>query len=625
MKTPILLPLPHQLSFTEGNFPLSNNRLIIIDSDHPQSLIFSASRIKDAINSFLGYQWEIVASIAVPQEDICLSLHIETDKISHPQGYSLQITPQLILIEAHDEAGIYYGCCTLVQLLQNYLPLLKNKEEGSNSFLPCLEIIDWPDFTKRGVMLDISRDKVPTMDTILSLVDLLASWKINQFQLYIEHTFAYRQHPEVWADASPFTGEEIMILDAYCRRRFIELVPNQNSFGHLEKWLAHPRYRQLAEAPDGFDVPWGHQDGPFSLCPLDPGSLKLITSMYDELLPHFSSRQFNVGCDETFDLGQGRSQEECALLGTGRVYLDFLLKIYQEVKARGFTMQFWGDIIMAHPELVSELPKDSIALEWGYEADHPFNEHGQKYIEAGLPFYVCPGTSAWNSIAGRTDNTLGNLLNAAENGIKYNAIGYLITDWGDNGHWQTLPISYLGFAAGAAYSWALEANRTLDIKTVLDHYAFQDSSESMGKVAYDLGNVYHAIGIEPVNASALFYILQQPIKEWVGFLEPEVAVKAIHNTLETIEAAAKPLQSERSRRPDASLLRREFNLTAKLLQHACRRGSFGFGSAEYSSHSLAEELREILIEYQAIWYLRNRPGGLKASLAHFDLPLAEYQ
>ena len=54
-------------------------------------------------------------------------------------------------------------------------------------------------------MLDISRDKVPTMPTLFALVDRLAEWKINQLQLYIEHTFAYRGHEEVWRNADPMT------------------------------------------------------------------------------------------------------------------------------------------------------------------------------------------------------------------------------------------------------------------------------------------------------------------------------------------------------------------------------------------------------------------------------------
>ena len=81
--------------------------------------------------------------------------------------------------------------------------------------LPPCRIEDWPDFAARGVMLDISRDKVPTLATLTGLVDLLAGWKINQLQLYTEHTFAYAGHERVWRGASPMTGEQIERLDQF--------------------------------------------------------------------------------------------------------------------------------------------------------------------------------------------------------------------------------------------------------------------------------------------------------------------------------------------------------------------------------------------------------------------------
>ena len=223
---------------------------------------------------------------------------IENDKsISHSQGYRLSIAPTGITISASAPAGQFYAAATLRQLRRQF-----------PKSLPCMEIEDHPDFPVRGVMLDISRDKVPTMQTLFALVDLLAGWKINQLQLYMEHTFAYSQHKTVWAAASPMTAEEISDLDAYCQERFIELVPNQNSFGHMERWLKHPQYQHLAEAIDGADTPWGFRwKGPFSLCPTDPASIELLAGLYAELLPNFSSRLFNVGCDETFDIGQGRS------------------------------------------------------------------------------------------------------------------------------------------------------------------------------------------------------------------------------------------------------------------------------------------------------------------------------
>jgi hypothetical protein len=622
---PVLLPAPRNLKLTDGICTLYNKRLILVDHDHPQLILFSALQLQDAINAYHHQKLEIYASSAVQLDPVGVTLrHTPQLNIKH-QGYILNITPTGISIEARDEPGIFYACHTLIQLFQYYFLLPDKNNDVPLGCLPCLEILDWPDFANRGVMLDVSRDKVPTMDTIFNLVDLLASWKINQLQLYTEHTFAYQQHPDVWAEASPFTGEEILLLDAYCRERFVELVPNQNSFGHMEHWLNLPLYTPLAEAQDGFDFPWGHHDGPFSLCPVDPGSFTLLKSLYDELLPHFSSCQINVGCDETFDLGQGRSKDECNRLGTGRVYLDFLLKIYQEVTRRGFRMQFWGDIIIAHPELVNELPTDIISLLWGYEANHPFEEHGEKFAQYGLPFYVCPGTSAWNSLAGRTDNCLKNLTNAAKNGIKYEADGYLITDWGDNGHWQVLPISYLGLAAGAAYAWSFLSNQGVDIREALNLYAFLDPTGIMGNLAYDLGNIYHEIGIEPDNASSLFYILQNPIREWKDYLEPESALQVFHHTLSIIDLVSENQSKSISLRSDKELLLREYYLTVDLLRHACMRGMYGFGSSEYSQNILSNDLERIIAEYQKIWLSRNRPGGLKDSLSYFEIAKKDYQ
>lgn len=373
-------------------------------------------------------------------------------------------------------------------------------------------------------------------------------------------------------------------------------------------------------------------EGPFSLCPSDPGSLKLVSSLFDELLPHFSSRMVNVGCDETFDLGQGRSREACSQQGAGRVYLDFLLRIYRDLHDRGYIMQFWGDIILKHPELIPDLPRDAIALDWGYEANHPFDREAAQFRAAGVPFYVCPGTSSWLSIAGRTDNALGNLLNAAENGLKHDASGYLITDWGDYGHWQVLPVSFLGFAAGSAYAWSLEANRDLDIAEALNRHAFHDSAGVTGRAAYQLGNLYKACEIVWPNSSVLNWILQQPLetlraKEKLRL----IPYQKILDFLQEIQLALTGAKIEGIGHPliTPKLIHREFELTVRLLRHACWRGML---AADMQSPSLDpllpqelnQDLGGCIEEYQKIWLQRNRPGGLVDSVAKLEKTRADY-
>jgi hypothetical protein len=613
MQTPLLLPIPREISLTGGTLDLTNlNGFIGLKQDPAAPLLFVGQRAQTALRQFAGIEWSIAGG------DLPASLMISVDaKAGKAEGYRLSVGAQGVQIIGSSPAGAFYGVCTLVQLLQIH-----------GATLPLLELADYPEFPARGVMLDISRDKVPTMDTLYALIDMLAGWKINQVQLYTEHTFAYRNHRTVWQNASPMTAEEILNLDAFCRERFIELVPNQNSIGHMHRWFMHQEYLHLAETEVGLTTPWGtKQDYPFSLSPAVPETLVFLEELYDELLPNFTSRKFNVGGDEAFDLGEGRSKALAQAKGKGRLYLDYLLEIYQRVKARGRTMQFWGDIINQHPDLVPLLPKDTIALEWGYEADHDYPGKSALFAASGIPFYVCPGTSSWTTIAGRTDNTLGNIRNAVENGLKNGAIGVLNTDWGDLGHWQPLPISYLGFAYGAALSWGYQQNVGIDLPAVLSAFAFRDSTGVMGRVAYDLGNAYQQPGITVRNGSFLFWAYLRPLNAlrdtsnaWIYPQSHEVVRDAalltqkLHETIDYIDEIVTPVEHAKMAVPDADLIKHEFAAAAHMLKHGAKRALSQLDD-KGDNQTLLADLGAIEVEFRQNWLARNRIGGLDDSVA----------
>ncbi len=615
----IFAPVPQHLAYTDASFTLTPG-VLAINAPTAHELFFTARQLRQSVQEAAGVKLDIVAGNPAPDQTR-IALNIAVNASRHPQGYELTIDDSGINIVASTPAGIFYGVQTLRQALMQ-----------AGAELPGLRITDWPDFPNRGVMLDISRDRVPTMETLHGLIDMLAGLKINQFQLYTEHTFAYRNHKVVWEKASPMTAEEIMALDAYCQERFIELVPNQNTFGHMGRWLKHEPYAHLAETQGEWITPWGDtRRQPFTIAPTDE-SLALVRELLNELLPHFRSRQINVDADETFDLGQGQSKERVEKEGVGRVYLDFLLKIYREVKARGSTMQFWGDIIMQHPELVPELPRDAIALEWGYEAGHAFDEHGAIFARSGIPFYVCPGTSSWRTLAGRTDNALGNLRNAAENGLKHGAIGYLNTDWGDEGHMQPLPVSYLGYLAGAAESWSHEASVNLDISAALDAFIFRDEAGVMGKLAYDLGNAYQLLDPNSFNSSLFFNALvmssERLYKSGVGPGEG-FSRKQCNQVLADIGEIVEPLSRAKMQRPDAALIQQEFSWVAGMLWHACRRivwlNSIHAGQEDVAlRQTLAEEIDGLIDAYRELWHARSRPGGFEDSVARLERLRQEY-
>lgn len=543
------------------------------------------------------------------------TIAIDPARAPEPQGYTIDLAAgdagAVLSVAAHDEAGLFYAAQTLRQLAG------LSHERGA---VPLCHIADAPDFPNRGLMLDVARDKVPTMETLYGIVDHMASWKYNQLQLYTEHTFAYAGHETVWKDASPMTPEQVRALDAYCHDRYIQLVPNQNSFGHMRRWLSHPEYAGLAEVPGGAD-----------LCPVDPGSIALLRSMYASLLPNFSSPYVNVGCDETGSLGKGRSKEAAARRGKGRVYLDFLMKIREAASEQGKSMQFWADIINNHPELIPELPKDMVAMEWGYEADHPYAEHTRRFRDNRVRFYVVPGTSSWNSFLGRTDNALANMRNAAENGIANGGEGFLLTDWGDGGHWQFLPVSYLPFVYGAGVSWCYTANRDMDTAEMADRYAFFDAARVMGAAARDLGNAHLQSGMEFGNNTIYYRLLQRRLEKPLnteGF--ERLKAEDLDQTAATIDAVLARLDGADLQCPDAELIEAEFRMDAALAQFSCRLGAAriraGRGTASGLPRAqrleLAAELEPLIPAYRELWLARNRPGGLQDSAGRLEEILA---
>lgn len=607
-----LLPRPRHIKTLR-----SQHRVVDTgERKRPESLVVSISR---------RVQPDAAKAVALQVLGPARSSHVVwkqwKGRLRHkPQGYELQIRSDCVLVSADDLPGLRYALQTLNQMLA-----------AAEKYLPGMHIRDWPDYPVRGVMLDISRDKVPTMETLSELIRKFASWKLNQLQLYTEHTFAYRGHEKVWRGASPMTPAQIRSLDRDCASHGIELVPNQNSFGHMERWLKHEPYRRLAETTG----PWKLKSGAIrtmaaTLNPLDPGSIRLMRGLYKQLLPNFSSKLLNVGCDETFELGQGRSAAACRIRGLGQVYVDFLLKIHREVRALKHRMMFWSDIIHEHPETIPRLPKDAVALVWGYEADHPFDKQCAEMRRAGLSFYVCPGTSSWCSFAGRTENCSANLRNAARAGLRNGAVGYLITDWGDYGHRQYLPVSYPGFSYGAAVSWCGRSNEGIDLAGILDEHAM--AGADAGRVL-ELGCVPDIARIGIKNRTILFNVMEEPLENM------SCISKLTAGSIQRLEHWSRRLTNkvslERPLTSEAGLEHAEITATIRIMRHSVRRARLAWlihhkrgqvrASDVKEASALAHDIQAIMSEHRKLWLARNRPGGLESSLSYYERNLREYK
>jgi len=478
-----LLPEPLDIDIDmTRHFIIGGNTRIVLDKSCNFTDFEAAKLLQQEINQISGFSLSIIKITDMESAQLSnvkvIYLKIENDieNKDDNESYKIKINDKLLEITAVNNKGLFYGIQTLRQLIRSY-----------GFRIPLLSIVDKPHLANRGFYHDVTRGKVPTLATLKELVDRISFYKINQLQLYVEHTFAFEKMTEIWIGTDPLTAEEIMELDQYCQKRHVELIPSLSTFGHLYQALSTTSYSHLAELDAGPDKPysWIDRQRHHTLDVSNPESFKFVQAMLDQYIPLFSSDKFNICCDETFDLGEGKNKELAKEKGKGRLYLDFLKKIISYVKAYDKEVMFWGDIIIQHPELLDEIPEDVICLNWEYNAE-PDESKVRTVHQSGIKQYLCPGVSGWNMLMNDMDNAFSNIEKMIEYGEKYGSIGILNTDWGDYGHINLLANSMPGMVYAAALSWNPErlyvedkANTTgsekyLDIDERISLLEFQD-------------------------------------------------------------------------------------------------------------------------------------------------------
>ncbi len=422
------------------------------------------------------------------------------------EEYILTVDGSGVTVKSSTDEGRFRALTSLYQLV---------KSEGCE--LQYIKISDKPEFERRGYMLDISRHRMPKLETIKELIDMLALLKYNEFQLYMESfCFKYPLFPEVTEGFDCLTPEDIIELEKYCNERFIDLVPNQNCLGHMHQWLARPEYSHLAVGDAG-------ENETGTINPLLPESRELIKKLFDSLLPYFKSEYVNIGLDEAYGLGKFQIEDYCREHGVDNVFMDHLDFVSDYIRTKyGKRVSFWADMITNYKDSYKRIPKDAIALEWGYELiqSQTMAEHCIALAEKGVKYYVCPSCNTHFSFTGRFDVTSFNLRTAGEVGKKYGAFGYLVTDWscGGEGHPHFGIWSFLPAALGGQYAWNVGASQDGETfkadyirgaKSFVDFFVF--GGEKVSEQLYRISN-YYLLEPERIHLGSMCgEVLQYPI------------------------------------------------------------------------------------------------------------------
>jgi len=631
-----IIPAPKSLTATGESFRLTRDARIVLAEPKSEDERFAAQDFADDVRETAGVNLRVgtgggkgqilVGTLDSPR----VRAAVEKAGVSVPQnldeeGYLLAASANGVVVAGQSAAGTFYGLQTLKQLVRG---------EGEAAFVQGVKIADWPSMRWRALSDDISRGPVPTVEYVKRQLRTEAMFKMNMHSLYMEHVLQYASHPLIAPEGGALTPAEIRELVAYARRYHVELVPEQQTFGHMHKALELEEYNDLAEVPYG-DV----------LSPQQEGTYKLVSDLYRELDELFPGKFFHIGEDETFELGQGQSRDEVKARGLGPVYFDHLKRVHELLQPYKRRLMFWGDIALNHPDLLPGVPRDMIAMNWDYSPRQSYEARIGLFKKAGLDQFVCPGVWSWNQIFPNEDSAAVNITNFVRDGQKAGVLGVMNTEWDDDGE-SLFETAWYGVVLGAAASWQTAPLDQARFDRDFDWAFFRHEGDGFARATHSLGGVNTLLGIS--SSDQLFW--RDPFTD---DFQDAVARKLEEKTRQlrlAVERAEETLLRERAQahRNQQTLDAMRFaaerfdhmgrrmqvmekfsgdywdaylNLGDKRRARALRRYTGGVYNA---LREMAEELSQLRESYREQWLRENRSFWLESVLARYDLAISRW-
>ena len=513
-----LVPFPKQVRLGKGSFALEANLIFEAPEDSAEFLgRMLAAELKRA-----GVSGLQIRPLRQSDFSFRLSLREGTQQPvrafrtgATAEDYALDVQPDAVIGAAPGAPGLFYAVQTLCQLIR------ANRRNGG---LPCLSVKDWPSLRWRCFQDDMTRGPSSRLETLQFEVAWGAHLKMNLFTYYMEYQYAFAKHPLIGPRNGSLTPDMLRRLVAFAKSYYVDILGNQQSFGHFTHILKHDRYAHLRETPS-------------LLCPVKEESYQLLDDLYSEVCPLLPFPFFNVCCDETWGLGTGPSKELAQEIGTGGVYVRHVRRIHDLLKDKYHKrMMMWGDIILKHPEHLSEIPKDTIMLTWGY-GDRPSFEHQIiPFARSGYEFFVCPGVSNWSRILPDFGVATANIHHFVRDGAKHGALGMLNTAWEDDGEALNAP-KWHGYAWGAECAWNASATEPDAFNRRIGAVLFGEPGDHFGRAIELLSQTHRLPGMQGMN-NKRFWQLDFPPRMKVA-----TARDSAHRLLEIVRPAIEHLEA----------------------------------------------------------------------------------
>ena len=470
-----LVPFPKEIRLQSGSFSLGQS--LILEAPEAQGVLWGRLLSDELRRAGLPEVSVRSLSSALPAYRLAASsgplVLPLLPQAAAPEAYALEVRGQEIVCAAKESAGLFYGLQTLCQMI---------RANRNGNALPCLTVGDWPSLRWRCFQDDLTRGPSSTLQTLKYEASLGAYLKLNLMTYYMEYQYAFKKHPKIGPSNGSLTPEDLTALVAFGKPLNLDVLGNQQSFGHFGRILKDPQFAALRETGD-------------VLTPARDETYQLLDDLYSEVCPLLPFPWFNVCCDETDGLGTGPSRDLAAKIGVGGVYVGHIRRVHDLLRDKHQKrMMMWGDIILQHPDKLAQIPKDTLMLTWGYDARANFEDQIVPFAKSGYEFFVCPGVNNWSRILPDFGVAVTNIRNFVRDGIKHGALGMINTDWEDDGE-AINAVKWHADAWAAECAWNASTTPVEAFNRRIGAVLFGETGDHFGQAIADLTKAHRLAGM----------------------------------------------------------------------------------------------------------------------------------
>jgi hexosaminidase len=307
-----ILPKPQKIEFLSGKALSYNDlRFIYLDGTKKRPVL---GQLLESM-PFAGSPGKGVLTLSLKQND---------NLPQSPEGYILEIKDKQVVITSKGEAGLFYGCQTLQQMLED--------AHDQQIDIPACRLTDYPGVPYRAIHLDI-RFHLDAGHFYYELIDRLARIKVNAIIVELEDKLRYKRAPVV-GSANAISIEEFAAISRYAKERNIDISPLVQGLGHAGHILKHEEYKHLRDDPAS--------DWAFD--PLNPETYKVQFALYEDAIeatPY--GKYLHVGGDEVYNLGRSELSKKSGMTPV-ELQLYWLNKVSEFAIQHGRIPICWDDM-----------------------------------------------------------------------------------------------------------------------------------------------------------------------------------------------------------------------------------------------------------------------------------------